>query len=47
MTMMSLGAFQTAFISICHTVWRDVVCLQIFAKTELISVVHKKLYYFT
>ena len=42
MMMMSLGAFQTAFISICHTVWRDAVCLQIFAKTELTSVVHKK-----
>ena len=42
MMVMSLGAFQTVFISICHTVWRDTVCLQIFAKTELISVVHKK-----
>ena len=47
MMMMSLGAFQTAFISKCHTVWRDAVCLQIFAKTELISVVHKKPCYFT
>ena len=43
MMMMSLGAFQTAFISIRYTVWRDAVCLQIFAKTELICCPQKTL----